>query len=224
MAFQYFAEQGVEWAVVEVGLGGRLDATNVVHPAVCAITSLSYDHVELLGHTLSLIAFEKAGIIKQGVPVVSAPQEAEAMAVIQRVCQGHRREAVGRRAGLDAGEKDGADITGQSLTVQGLADVRPSTTCASRCWASTSSTTRPRPSRSSSSCEMPGVTSPKRRSATGWRTARWPGRFELLSQSPMLVVDSAHNENSAHKLRCGAGRLLPAAAAAPTVPGVRRLV
>ncbi len=72
--------------MLEVGLGGRLDATNVVRPAVCAITSLSYDHVELLGHTLSLIAWEKAGIIKAGVPVVSAPQEPEAMAVIQQVC------------------------------------------------------------------------------------------------------------------------------------------
>ncbi len=86
LAFVHFARQEVEWAVLEVGLGGRLDATNVVHPAVCAITSLSYDHVELLGHSLSLIAWEKAGIIKAGVPVISAPQEPEAMDVIRRVC------------------------------------------------------------------------------------------------------------------------------------------
>ena len=104
LAFQYFAENGVEWAVLEVGLGGRLDATNVVHPAVCAITSLSYDHVELLGHTLSLIAFEKAGIIKPGVPVVSAPQEPEAMAVIRRVCADTGAQPGGPGRGLALGK------------------------------------------------------------------------------------------------------------------------
>ena len=117
LAFQYFAENGVEWAVLEVGLGGRLDATNVVHPAVCAITSLSYDHVELLGHTLSLIAFEKAGIIKPGVPVVSAPQEQEAMAVIRRVVRTPARSWWSGR-GLDAGKRR-RDLTGQTLTVTG---------------------------------------------------------------------------------------------------------
>ena len=118
LAFQFFAEQGVDWAVLEVGLGGRLDATNVVHPAVCAITSLSYDHMELLGHTLSLIAFEKAGIIKAGVPVVSAPQEPEAMAVIQRVSQdiGARLTVVGQDWTCDS---DGRDLTGQYLTIRG---------------------------------------------------------------------------------------------------------
>ena len=105
LAFQYFAENGVEWAVLEVGLGGRLDATNVVHPAVCAITSLSYDHVELLGHTLSLIAFEKAGIIKPGVPVVSAPQEPEAMAVIRRVCADTGAQSGGPGRGLALGKR-----------------------------------------------------------------------------------------------------------------------
>ncbi len=123
MAFQYFAEHGVDWAVVEVGLGGRLDATNVVHPAVCAITSLSYDHVELLGHTLSLIAFEKAGIIKQGVPVVSAPQEEEAMAVIRRVVKdtgaAERRGAgLGLREGRLRPVRPGADHRGAGRAAQ----------------------------------------------------------------------------------------------------------
>ena len=148
LAFQFFAEQGVEWAVLEVGLGGRLDATNVVHPAVCAITSLSYDHVELLGHTLSLIAFEKAGIIKPGVPVVSSPQEPEAMAVIRRVCAdtGARLVTVGEAWTYEA---DGADLSGQTFTVRRpRGRARPTPICASRCWAATSSTTPPPRSRS----------------------------------------------------------------------------
>ncbi len=82
LAFLYFAQEQVDWAVIEVGLGGRLDATNVVRPRVCTITSLSLEHTELLGSTLDRIAYEKAGIIKPGVPVVTATQAAKAMAVI----------------------------------------------------------------------------------------------------------------------------------------------
>src|SRR5262245_55517458 len=86
IAFLYFAEAKVDVAVIEVGLGGRLDATNIVKaPLVSTITSLSFDHMQLLGHTLGEIAFEKAGIIKSGIPVVSAPQPDEAMSVLERI-------------------------------------------------------------------------------------------------------------------------------------------
>ncbi len=85
LAFMDFAEADIDWAMLEVGLGGRLDATNVVQSQARAITSLSHEHTDLLGHTLSLIAFEKAGIIKSGVPVVVGPQAPEAMAVIEDV-------------------------------------------------------------------------------------------------------------------------------------------
>src|SRR5512136_3276770 len=80
-----FAKSDVNAAVIEVGLGGRLDATNVVMPKVSVITSLSYDHMAVLGNTLTLIAGEKAGIIKPGIPVVSSPQQDEAMAVLEKV-------------------------------------------------------------------------------------------------------------------------------------------
>ena len=70
MAFQYFAEQEVDIAVIEVGLGGRLDSTNIILPELSIITNISWDHTNMLGNTLQLIAGEKAGIIKQGVPVV----------------------------------------------------------------------------------------------------------------------------------------------------------
>ena len=73
LAFRHFAKEGVDLGVIEVGLGGRLDATNVVAPAACAITSLSLDHVDVLGGTLPQIAAEKAAIIKPGFPAVSAP-------------------------------------------------------------------------------------------------------------------------------------------------------
>src|SRR5258705_5602745 len=72
LAFDDFAARGVEWAVVEVGLGGRLDTTNVITPEVCAITSIGLDHTEILGDTIEAIAGEKAGILKPGVPAVGA--------------------------------------------------------------------------------------------------------------------------------------------------------
>src|SRR5260221_1971174 len=85
LGFLAFARTDASAAVIEVGLGGRLDATNIVMPTVSVITSLSYDHMAVLGDTLAKIAGEKAGIIKQGVPVVSAPQKEEALEVLERV-------------------------------------------------------------------------------------------------------------------------------------------
>lgn len=82
IAFLYFCEQQVDLAILEVGLGGRLDATNICAPTVCAITPLSLDHQEYLGHQLAVIAGEKAGILKPHIPVIVAPQPAEAMKVI----------------------------------------------------------------------------------------------------------------------------------------------
>src|SRR5512145_2257235 len=87
IAFLAFAKQGCHAAVIEVGLGGRLDATNIVMPKVSVITALSYDHMAVLGDTLAKIAGEKAGIIKQGVPVVSSPQKDEALEVLERVAR-----------------------------------------------------------------------------------------------------------------------------------------
>jgi dihydrofolate synthase/folylpolyglutamate synthase len=228
LAFVYFAECGVEWAVLEVGLGGRLDATNVVHPAVCGITSLSYDHVELLGHTLSLIAWEKAGIIKPGVPIVCAPQEPEAMSVIQRVCADTGASLV--LIGQDwTVEGDGEDLSGQTFTV--------------RCSAPphTRDSARPTTSGITSSGAVPlvipdlrirllgrhqlinaatavailselsaqGVDIPEEALQTGLAEARWPGRFEVLNQAPWLVVDSAHNADSAMKLRLALAEWFP---------------
>ena len=87
IAFLYFHQQKVDLAVVEVGLGGRLDSTNVCQPCVSVITSISYDHVHLLGDTLHLIATEKAGIIKPGVPVVSGVHQEEPRTTIEEIAQ-----------------------------------------------------------------------------------------------------------------------------------------
>src|SRR3989304_2084448 len=87
VAMLYFKKEHVEMAVLEVGLGGRLDSTNVVMPQVSVITNVGLDHTAILGNTLSSIAYEKAGIIKQGVPVVSAGEAPEALSVIEKTCK-----------------------------------------------------------------------------------------------------------------------------------------
>ena len=86
MAFQYFAINNVEWAVIETGMGGRLDATNVLSPEVCIITNISHDHMEFLGDTLRDITYEKAGIIKPGVPVITAASQPEVIDQLQKIC------------------------------------------------------------------------------------------------------------------------------------------
>ena len=85
--FQYFAEEQVDFALIETGLGGRLDATNVITPLVSIITTISLEHTAFLGDTFAKVAFEKAGIIKEGVPVVVGVKNEEALAVIQQVAQ-----------------------------------------------------------------------------------------------------------------------------------------
>jgi dihydrofolate synthase / folylpolyglutamate synthase len=122
VAMAYMAEQQVDVGVYEVGLGGRLDATNVLSPKVSVITSISMDHMQVLGNTLSQIAREKAGIIKPGTPVLSAPQHPDALAVIDQVARD--REApltlIGRDWRWQRVPHQQAD--GQWLTLTGPSD------------------------------------------------------------------------------------------------------
>ena len=118
LAFLHFAAQHVDAAVIEVGLGGRLDATNVVAPNVSVITSLSYDHMAVLGNTPAQIAGEKAGIIKPGVPVVSAPQKNEALEVLVQDREGTRMLRSLWLAAMLRFEALSHSLDGQSLKVE----------------------------------------------------------------------------------------------------------
>ena len=113
LAFAWFAEQAVDVAVVEVGLGGRLDATNILLPHACAITSISRDHMAMLGDTLELIAIEKAGILKLGVPAISAPQHPEALAALEAraAVVGAPLEVIGREVFASADLPSSAENT-----------------------------------------------------------------------------------------------------------------
>ena len=193
VAFFAFAKAEVDVAVLEVGLGGRLDATNAVDPAVAVITSISYDHTQILGKTLSLIAREKAGIIRPGALVISAPQFDEAMQMIEAVCQE-------RRASLTVVDRDwrweGGDISleGQSFSIYGESFWMPligehQAVNAVTALAAIEGLCRRTDLRVSDQAMKDGVAD-----------VRWLGRMELLSRDPDLVVDSAMNGYSSEKL------------------------
>jgi len=197
LAFAWFAEQEVQWAVLEVGLGGRLDATNVVLPRAAVITSISLDHVAVLGNTLERIAREKAGIVKAGVPVVSAPQPDEARTVIEEVCraQGAPLSLVGR----DWTWQPGAfDLEGQHLSIR---HERGAALLLEDAWIPllgehqlVNAATAVAATWEAGLRLAPGDVS------RGLGAVEWPGRLEILSREPLVVADSAHNGDSAHKL------------------------
>lgn len=196
LAFLYFRESKVDYQVMEVGLGGRLDATNVVSPEVCILTSISYDHTDVLGTTLTQIATEKAGIIKLGRPVVSAPQVPEAMGVIEKVCQ--EREARLVKVGRDVTfEMVDFGPDWQSLRVKGLLgeyDLRIPLLGRYQLENATVAVA------AAEVLNGLGAKVSRQDIVDGLAGVRWPGRLQVLRRKPWLVIDGAHNADSAHKL------------------------
>ncbi len=202
IAFLYFAEAKVDVAVLEVGLGGRLDATNIIRaPLVSTITSLSYDHTALLGNTLAEIAFEKAGIIKPGIPVVSAPQDAEPLEVLERIAaeRGSPLTLVGRDYTFSP---QAADEYGQWFTAgeKGKSHQRYWMPMLGEHQAlnATVALATLHHARLRNATIGAAVTDDSIRA--GLRTINWPGRLEVVRRAPWLVLDVAHNGASAERL------------------------
>ena len=202
LGFLYFARSGVEVAVVEVGLGGRLDATNVITPEVSIITSLSLDHTYLLGDTLASIAREKAGIIKPAVPVVSAPQRAAAIKVIEAVSR--ERNAPLVEVGRDWDYEPGpADFDGQQFTARRHA-AEPSPLDGEYRLPLLGRHQLENATSAIAALDIlrgRGFDLPPEAVRQGVATVRWPGRLEILQRDPPVVVDCAHNPYSAQVLR-----------------------
>lgn len=214
LAFLYFARQGATAVVAEVGLGGRLDATNVITPVVSVITSLSLDHTSVLGDSLAAIAREKAGIIKPGVPVVLAPQKEEPRQVVTRIARelGSPLIQVGddlrfsplvhsmekqsllvwkaheeplAQAFLVYGDSEGWDP--KRLEIPLLADYQAENAAVAYAVLQVAS--------------QRGLPANEESIQAGFSQVSWPGRFEILRQDPPVVVDCAHNRDSAARLR-----------------------
>jgi dihydrofolate synthase/folylpolyglutamate synthase len=207
LAMVYFKEKAVDFQVLEAGLGGRLDATNVVEPKVSVITSISYDHTDVLGNTLTEIAREKAGIIKPKSIVVSSPQHPEAMAMIERVC--YEKEARLIRVGQEVTwqEKDfclfGANSknklsTRSAILVNGrLNSYQINIPLLGEHQMENAATAL-------AVLEVlieSGVRISPNSIIDGMAQVHWPGRLQILSTEPLFIVDGAHNADSARRLR-----------------------
>lgn len=188
MAMLVFSEQTIDTVVLEVGLGGRLDATNVVHPALCVITPVDFDHEAYLGRSIEAIAGEKAGILKAGVPAVFARQRPEAEALLSSRAA-ELKIPVSRTSEWQTG---GLNLTARGSTfhldppdldivcpLAGAHQVENAVTAAR-------------------ALHVIGL--PNEDIRSGIAQARWPGRLELLSQAPDIIVDGAHNPAGARAL------------------------
>ncbi|MGD0749944.1 MAG: folylpolyglutamate synthase/dihydrofolate synthase family protein [Anaerolineales bacterium] len=194
----HFARQNVNAAVIEVGLGGRLDATNVVIPRVAVITSLSYDHMAVLGNTLTLIAGEKAGIIKPGIPVVSSPQRDEALAVLEKVSveQNAALTLVGRDVTFEPLEHS---LNGQSFS---LVDRQLKTANPVILRIPLLGTHQMANAATAyAALRASGLNLSEESMQRGFASVRWPCRFDIVRREPPIVLDSAHNIDSARRLR-----------------------
>jgi dihydrofolate synthase/folylpolyglutamate synthase len=215
LAFLYFWRQQVQHAVIEVGIGGRLDATNVIHPLVSVISSISYDHMNVLGNTLAQIAGEKAGIIKPHGIVVTSAQGAEPLLAIAAAAR--RQEAQMMRIG-----QVGADPQ-QSEVEQGLLPPLQYRYQLEERRGETQHFTVWTPSCVYEHLEIPLAGTYQLENATlalaaleqlrkrgirwdeaalreGFRNVSWPGRIDVVGERPTLVVDGAHNADSMQKL------------------------
>lgn len=193
-AFLWFYRKKCQIVLLETGLGGRLDATNIIKKPLCSvITTVSMDHMAFLGDTLEKIAWEKAGIIKEGCPVITAWQQPEVYQVLDKVCREKgadlQKAAVGEITKIHYEDKylcfDWEGFRDLKLSLIGSYQIENA-----RCVIETVH-------RLSGFGFKVGDDTIRE----GLRTTIWPGRFEVLHRSPLLVIDGAHNEAAARKLR-----------------------
>jgi dihydrofolate synthase / folylpolyglutamate synthase len=210
MAFLHFAEQAVDIAVIEVGLGGRLDSTNVITPEVAAVTSISLDHTQILGDTVELIAREKAGIFKPGVPAVTVAQKP---GVVEAM-----REVAGSVGCV-------LQVVGQEIDFSVRFENSPGKGPHARVCLETPRNTFEhlrvplRGEHQATNCGLAlaildklaerGFCSPESRVTVGLEQTELPGRLELAWGSPRIILDGAHNEDSVRCLMRAVGAHVP---------------
>lgn len=207
VAFRFFAEQEVDIAVVEVGMGGRLDCTNVITPEVAAITNISYDHIDQLGPDLKSIAAEKAGIIKKGIPVVSAPQADGVTEVISRVAEENEAPLTLAEEGADfsyrfefsrsAGRHARICMTTKHSRFEHLHVPLPGEHQAANCSVAL---------RLIDILKQRGFELDDQAAMAALGGVKLAGRMEMISEDPRILVDGAHNASSIDSLMRAIGQ------------------
>ena len=197
LAFVHFAAREADFQVLEVGLGGKFDATNVINPEIGVITSISLDHTEVLGNSLAEITVEKAGIIKPGSVVVTSPQSDDATQVIEETCLSCGVQLI----------KVGSDVTWQGL---GFNDNQQRLRVVGRLgsyelsipllgWHQLANAAT-----AVAALEVlagKGFNISRGSITNGLARVIWPGRLQIISHHPFIVVDGAHNPDAARRLR-----------------------
>ena len=198
LAWKYFTEQNVDIAVLEVGLGGRLDSTNLCRPLVTVITNISRDHTHVLGSTLHQIAYEKAGIIKPHIPLISGVGQGEALEMIEQTSR--ERQApftlLGRQLHLINRR------TGPRGTVE--IDVRTPT----RLWTEVPVVLRGPHQATNAALALAVIDELQKQNwsfseadvKVGFQSVNWPARVEIISRRPTVIIDAAHNWESSRAL------------------------
>lgn len=196
IAFKYFEERHVDFAVLEVGIGGRLDATNIVQPLVSVITNISLEHTQVLGDTLLKIAYEKAGIIKPCSVLVTATQDDSVYALFEETCRSLNTE-IHRVGGDITFRRLGGDLHGQSFEVNGLKGsynlYTPLLGGHQLYNASAAVGAVEALSRSNFDVSETAI-------ARGFADVRWPGRLEVMQEHPLVVLDSAKDAEAMRAL------------------------
>ena len=193
MALLYFAEEGVDIAVMETGMGGSLDATNVIKPLVSVITNVSIEHREFLGDTLEAIAHEKAGIIKDRAPVVTGLEQSSALLVIENICK--EKQAPLYKLGADFSfHKKGTDRFYYRGIKESLDDLMLNLRGSHQFYNASLAIAVMELLRER------GFSIHKDAIYNGLRNVSWPGRLETVSKDPWIILDGAHNPAGAEVL------------------------
>lgn len=202
-AFLYYHMKKVDYAVIEVGLGGRLDSTNVITPILSIITSISLDHVAILGDTLDKIAFEKAGIIKEGIPTVLFPQQPEAELAIEKVATEKKSLLIkvdnDKARFIDSYE---VEVNGEKKVIQKV-EIKTLRENYNLELALLGKHQIFNATVAVYACEKLidlGAKISKENIANGMKTVKWPGRLEIMKTDPRVVIDGAHNIDGISKL------------------------
>jgi len=210
LAFCHFADEGVDIAVIETGLGGRLDSTNVLKPAVCGFTSISMDHMQQLGQSLSKIAAEKAGIMKSSIPAISVPQAPEARRALKRMARESKTQVM---------------FTGEDIEFSYRVESSRQNGCHTRiCLTTPRSCFEHLPvpllgEHQALNCGLAlalldqlkgqGMQIDDQAAIRGLAQVYLPGRMEMIHQDPRVLVDGAHNAASMHALMRAIGQHIP---------------
>ena len=187
LSFLYFQEVSPHLVIYEVGLGGRLDATNVITPLLTGITNIGHDHMEILGGTLELVAYEKLGIVKPGVPLITTEERLELLNVFARVCR-ERRSPFSQALTHYPPEKIQQDETGTRLDWPGLKGVRLSMKGLHQVKNATLALAMLEKLK-----EENHLFYTESQLRKGLEKTFWKGRFEVVRQHPALILDGAHN-------------------------------